>query len=301
MKAISIKNLTKIYNPSSKRTLKALDNVSLEIDEGKIFALLGPNGAGKSTLFKIILGLVNFTSGEIKLFGHDIYQKNQNLKIGYLPETFKPDGSFTAYSFLKFFAEISGITSDRLNPKVEETLELVGLSSAKDQKIRSFSKGMLQRLLFAQAIIHQPEILLLDEPTDGLDPIGKKDFRDILLKLKERKTTIILNSHLLSEVELLADDVAILNKGKVIVSGKLMELLPENQGFEIIVSKEPFQLLPNNVSYKLRKDKNEIIISVNSVEDLQKVVVALNNMSIEVLMVKPIRSTLEEVFYHYII
>lgn len=171
MEAISIRNLTKIYNPSSKKAIKALDNINLEIDEGKIFALLGPNGAGKSTLFKIILGLVNFTSGEVELFGHSIHQRSHNLRIGYLPENFKPDGAFTAYSFLKFFAEISGISSEGLNKKVEETLELVGLGSVKNQRIKTFSKGMLQRILFAQAIIHQPKILLLDEPTDGLDPI----------------------------------------------------------------------------------------------------------------------------------
>ncbi|MGB9665288.1 MAG: ABC transporter ATP-binding protein [Ignavibacteria bacterium] len=300
MKAISIKDLVKIYNPFSKKAVKALDNINLEIDEGKIFAFLGPNGAGKSTLFKIILGLINFTSGEVKLFGQDIREKNLDFKIGYLPEAFGANENFTAISFLKFFAEISGVTSDKLNKKVEETLEWVGLDSVRNQKIKTFSKGMLQRLLFAQAIIHQPELLLLDEPTDGLDPIGKKDFRKLLLKLKEDGTTIILNSHLLSEVELLADDVAILNKGKIVASGSLMNLLPQTQGFEIIVDQEPERLTFNGIELRLVKKKDELVILVNGIEELQNVATSLNNMGIKVLMIRPIKNTLEDVFFHYI-
>lgn len=294
METIRIRNLVKIYNPKSKNPIKALDNVSLDISRGKIFALLGPNGAGKSTLFKILLGFVKITSGEVEIFGNNI--GSANLKVGYLPEAYKPEGNFTAFTFLKYFGKMSKISGSELNKRVEEVLELVDLTSAKSQKIKTFSKGMLQRLLFAQAIIHQPDLLLLDEPTDGLDPIGKKDFRNLLLKMKENNVTIIVNSHLLSEVELLADEVAILKSGKVVVKGSIMELLPENQGFEIIVNQE----VPESLGLSFTRTGNEFTLYVNSVDGMQKAIATLNDAGIKVSMVKPIKSNLEEIFFHYI-
>jgi ABC-2 type transport system ATP-binding protein len=294
MEGIRIQNLVKIYNPKSRKPIKALDNVSLDIPARKIFALLGPNGAGKSTLFKILLGFVKMTSGEVKIFGNSIGTGNH--KIGYLPEAFKPEGDFTALSFLRYFGEISKISGSELNRRIEEVLELVDLTSAKSQKIKTFSKGMLQRLLFAQAIIHQPELLLLDEPTDGLDPIGKRDFRNLLLKMKESNVTIILNSHLLSEVEFLADEVAILKAGKVVVKGSIMELLPKSQGFEIIVN----QGIPENSGFNFTRIGDEFVMYVNDIDSMQKAIASLNDAGIKILMVRPVKNNLEEIFFHYI-
>lgn len=296
MKVLEINNLVKIYKLSSKQQVMALDNVTLNVDYGKIVAILGPNGAGKSTLFKVLLKFVKITSGEIKIFNKNIEEFSDKNVIGYLPENFHSSSNISGEEFLRYFGGLSGLTKNQLSSRVDELLKLLGLQEAKNQNIRTYSKGMLQRLLLAQAIIHQPKLLLLDEPTDGLDPVGKKKVRNLLLKIKEQGTAIIVNSHLLSEVELLADNVVILKKGRIVAQGNLMELIPNSQRFEVILSSEP----PDDLKVNLSKKGDEFVIVLDSVTELKHTLLELNKRNINILSVKPTKTSLEEVFFSYI-
>lgn len=216
--------------------------------------------------------------------------------IGYLPELFQPDVNFKAEEFLRYFGELSGIAKSELNVRIDELLEIVDLKDVRKQKIKTFSKGMLQRLLLAQAMLHQPKLLLLDEPTDGLDPIGKKQIRNLLVEMKKQGVAIVINSHLLSEVELLADEIIILKKGKVVAQGNLMELLPETQRFEIVVSDEP----PADLGISFKKNGNEFLIDIESTTELKRIITEMNIRNINILLVKPIKTSLEEIFFTYI-
>lgn len=296
MKILEVKNLVKIYDLNSRRQKVALNDVTFDLDYGKILAVLGPNGAGKSTLFKVILKFVSVTSGEVKIFDKRIDEFNEKKMIGYLPEYFNPAINTTGEEFLLYFGNLSGIEKNELLSRVNEIFEIVGLREARHQKIKTYSKGMLQRILLAQAIIHQPKLLLLDEPTDGLDPIGKKQIRNLLMKIKEQGVGIIINSHLLSEVELLADEIIILKKGKIVAQGNLIELLPETQKFEIVVSDEP----PVDLGINFKKNGNEFLINIDSTGELKRVVTELNSRNINILTVKPIKTSLEEIFFSYI-
>jgi len=296
MKAVEVNELVKIYNLNSKQQIIALDHISLDVHCGKITAILGPNGAGKSTLFKILLKLIKISSGEVKLFDKNIDEFSDRNMIGYLPELFQPDVNFKAEEFLRYFGELSGIAKSELNVRIDELLEIVDLKDVRKQKIKTFSKGMLQRLLLAQAMLHQPKLLLLDEPTDGLDPIGKKQIRNLLVEMKKQGVAIVINSHLLSEVELLADEIIILKKGKVVAQGNLMELLPETQRFEIVVSDEP----PADLGIRYKKNGNEFLIDIESTTELKRIITEMNIRNINILLVKPIKTSLEEIFFTYI-
>lgn len=201
---VEVKSITKVYSgsPWQKSNTVALDNISLKINEGQIYALLGLNGAGKTTLMKIILGLTHPTRGNVLLFGTDIH-RNVARKIGYFPEALKGNKEMTVVQLLKYIGRICGIKAVELEKKVEFALEEFDLKSVSKQKMNTLSKGTLNRVGIAQALLDEPELLLLDEPTDGLDPVWRKNIRELLLKLKKMGITILLNSHLLSEIEII--------------------------------------------------------------------------------------------------
>src|SRR3989304_5850809 len=205
-------------------TVPALVDVSLSVDSGEIFGLLGPNGAGKTTFIKILLSIVHPTTGEATILGETLGSLKIKEKIGYLPENHRYPQFLTGYQTLHFFGGLSGLTGSALRDRALSLLDLVGLSEWKKVKIKRYSKGMLQRLGLAQALLNDPEILFLDEPTDGVDPVGRKEIRDLLKDLRKQGKTIFLNSHLLSEVEAISDRVAILNKGKVLKVGTVSEI-----------------------------------------------------------------------------
>jgi ABC-2 type transport system ATP-binding protein len=226
MKIITTKNLTKEY-PSksfSKEKILALNNFSFEVESGEIFGLLGPNGAGKTTLIKILLGITFPTNGEIRIFEKEITNESYKVKVGYLPENHKFPNYLNGEQVLHFFGRLSGMSNSDVKKKADEYLKLVDMEKWKKTKIKKYSKGMLQRLGLAQAMMNNPELIFLDEPTDGVDPIGRKEIRDILNNLKQEGKTIFLNSHLLSEVELICDRVAILNKGTLIKTGRVDDI-----------------------------------------------------------------------------
>jgi ABC-2 type transport system ATP-binding protein len=234
MNHVELSNLSKTYVSGlfKKSLIQALANVSLSVTPGEIFGLLGPNGAGKTTLIKILLGIVHPTSGTAMLLGEDHSSVQVRRRIGYLPENHRYPNFLSARDTLLHFGRLQGIPNAPLFQRTDSLLETVGLKDWKKVKIKRFSKGMLQRLGLAQALLSDPEILFLDEPTDGVDPVGRKEIRDILKTLRGQGKTIFLNSHMLSEVEEISDRVAILNKGEVLQIGTIKDITAQS-GHEI--------------------------------------------------------------------
>ena len=222
--AIEAKNLSKIYTADGKK-ITALTNLNLSIPEGSIYGFIGPNGAGKTTAIKIFMGLIAPTSGEIKLFGKDAGSVDANNNIGYLSEIAYYYNFMPARALLNYFGMLKCIPKQERHRRIEENLELVGLKDRAKQKLKGYSKGMLQRFGIALALLGNPKLLILDEPTSGLDPIGRKEVKGIIRVLKSKGITIFLSSHHLSEVETICDEIGVINHGKMLTSKKLSEFL----------------------------------------------------------------------------
>src|SRR5438045_976624 len=199
--------------------IEALKGVSLRVEKGQIYGLLGQNGAGKTTLIKILLGIVRKTEGDAGLLGRVAGDPDTRKRVGYLPEDHQFPGYHTGFSLMDFYGALYGVPADVRRTKIPETLELVGIAGRMNSKVKTYSKGMKQRLGIAQALLHDPEVIFLDEPTDGVDPLGRREIRALMQRLKGEGKTIFLNSHLLGEVELICDRVGILQKGEVVREG----------------------------------------------------------------------------------
>lgn len=224
--AIETVGLEKIYRSRLRgREIKAVSDLSLRVPVGVKFGLLGPNGAGKTTFVKMLLAAVHPTAGSARLFGRDAREAEARRSIGYLPENHRFPTYFTGRGMLDFYAALSGVPRAERNRRIPELLALVGLQGWGDVRIKKYSKGMLQRLGLAQALMHRPDLLILDEPTDGVDPVGRRDIREILDGLTGTGVTVFINSHLLSEVESFCEYVAILNRGQLALEGKISTLL----------------------------------------------------------------------------
>ena len=224
-KIIEIENLRKYFRSGVRGLgVQALDGLTLNVARGETFGLLGPNGAGKSTAIKIILGLIKPNGGTCKLFGEKL-SKASRRRLGYLPEAPNFYKFLSARELVAFYGRLCGMGKKQAYAATEKVLETVGLSDAADRRLSEYSKGMLQRAGLAQAIVHNPELVILDEPSSGLDPIGMADMADMIMRLKKDGKTVLLCSHLLNEVESLCDRVAIVSQGKIAASGKLDELL----------------------------------------------------------------------------
>jgi ABC-2 type transport system ATP-binding protein len=233
MAAIETNNITKTF---SKGKITALQNFTLKVQEGVIFGLLGPNGAGKTTLIKLLLGIVRPSSGSAKVLDHPINETSIKARIGYLPENHRYPEFLRGKEVLEYYARLAGVRKDARQTNMTRLLELVKMTEWQNTKLRKYSKGMLQRLGLAQAMINDPDLLFLDEPTDGVDPIGRKEIRDILQHLRDEGKTIFLNSHLLSEVEMICDEVAILDKGRLVQTGTVEELTSEALTYRLATS-----------------------------------------------------------------
>ena len=304
MNIITTKNLTKEYSAKSfsKEKILALNNFTFEVQSGEIFGLLGPNGAGKTTLIKILLGITFPTNGEIKIFDKDISNESYKTKVGYLPESHKFPNYLTGEQVLNYFGKLSGMNSKDVKKKADEYLKLVDMEKWRKTKIKKYSKGMLQRLGLAQAMLNSPELIFLDEPTDGVDPIGRKEIRDILSRLKQAGTTIFLNSHLLSEVELICDRVAILNKGVLIKSGRVDDITAISDNYVFTIS-EPDESITSRLiaNYKVTlSSKNEFSFNTDSIEDLNKLVDFLRQNNILIHGITREKNTLEDMFINLI-
>ncbi len=223
---LRVEDLGKTFRkPFSRRTVEAVRGISLEVSRREIFGFLGPNGAGKTTTIKMLTGLIAPTKGSARLFGMSVPSPDAMGKVGFLPENPYVYPYLTPREFVELCGRLNGVTGTKLNERVNVCLERVGVMYAADRSVRTLSKGMLQRVGLAAALVHEPELLILDEPMSGLDPVGRKEVRDLILEERNAGRTVFFSSHILSDVELLCDRVSILRKGEVVVAGALRDLL----------------------------------------------------------------------------
>ncbi len=234
--AVEISHLVKDFKTSFKRQpLRAVDDVSIRIMPGEVYGLIGPNGSGKSTTMKALLGLVAPTAGSCAIFGKDSLKVDSRNEVGFLPENPYFYKHLSGEETLKFYGKLCGIRGAKLRDRVKELLELVDLTGASHRRIGGYSKGMLQRIGLAQALIQEPRLVILDEPTAGVDPVGSREIRDLIFKLREQGITVFLCSHLLEQVQEVCDHVGIIFKGKMIREGKLEDLIAIEDQTELIL------------------------------------------------------------------
>ncbi len=296
--AIETEGLTKVFRKGwSKKEFRAVDGVSLRVERGATYGLLGPNGAGKTTFVKMLLSCAHPTAGQARVFGIDTRTRAARQPIGYLPENHRFPTYMTGRGMLDFYGALSGMETALRHKRIPELLETVGLKDWGETRLGKYSKGMLQRVGLAQALMHDPMLLVLDEPSDGVDPVGRRQIRDILNALEQKGVTIFLNSHLLVEVELFCRDVAIIHGGKVALEGRVQDLTA-GSGYSVEAEAVPERLATdlrsraksfsqNNGSFSALFDNRE---AANQAVDLLRA----EHCDIEKL--GRVNSTLEEVF-----
>lgn len=296
--AIETEGLQKIFRSRwSKREVRAVDGISLRVARGTTFGLLGPNGAGKTTFVKMLLSATHPTAGRATIFGLDSRKAAARLAIGYLPENHRFPTYLTGAGMLDFYASLSGMQAADRKKRVPELLEKVGLDKWGPTRLGKYSKGMLQRVGLAQALMHSPTLLVLDEPSDGVDPIGRKQIRDILHELEAQGVTIFINSHLLVEVELFCRDVAIINKGKVAVEGTVHDLTA-GSGYQLDAENVPEQVeseLRSRARSAIRRNAT-LHLTFGTREEANAALDLLRAAHCEIENLSRTTSTLEDVF-----
>lgn len=296
---IEVSGLRKLFRTSlGKPRVTALDGIDFSVQAGELFGLLGPNGAGKTTTVKILLGLTHATEGRAALAGLPVANPESRRRAGYLPEGHKIPGYLTARQALTIFGRMSGMTSRAIAARIPELMEKVRMSKWTDVKVKKFSKGMTQRLGLASALIHDPNILLLDEPTDGVDPVGRREIRDILREEARNGTAVLLNSHLLSEIELTCDRVAVLRNGKVAAQGTIDELTLKSARYKMIAEPLDDALLAafRESGAGVERVNGHVELSVADLTHLNALVDKLRAGGGLISELSPMRSTLEDVF-----
>ena len=234
--AVSIQNLTKVFPiPFRRRRLVAVKDLTLNVEPGQVYGLLGPNGSGKSTTLKAVLGLLKPTEGTTQIFGRDSNDVESREQVGFLPENPYFYKYLTGAETVRFFGRICGLKGRQLKERTAELLDQVGLADAADRRLGGYSKGMLQRIGLAQALVQRPRLLVLDEPTAGVDPVGSREIRDLILDLKGQGITVLLCSHLLAQVQEICDRVGILSQGKLVCEGMLDDLISIDEQTELIL------------------------------------------------------------------
>lgn len=297
---IQTQNLTKIYEAALRgQDVHALNNLNLTIHSGEIFGYLGPNGSGKTTTIKLLLGLIFPTSGDMEILGSkDIGSAEVRRQIGYLPEgAYYPD-FLKGEEVLKFYGHLYGLRGADLRRRIDETLEIVGMSRARKRLIRGYSKGMRQRIGLAQALLIDPQILILDEPTTGLDPIARKEIRDILANLRDKGKTLLISSHELLEVELISDRVGILYEGVLQTLGTLDELLVNR---EVVVqvdgaTPETIELFRGKGLEVEDVVENRAALRVPDAMSVYQALEVCRSTGVTLQAIAPRRETLEELF-----
>src|SRR5271168_4116727 len=300
--AIEILGLTKDYPTGflRKRMRRSLDNLTLQVEEGEVFGFLGPNGAGKTTTLKLLMGLTFPTSGAASVRGRPIGDVRMHSEIGYLPEQPYFYDYLTARELLDYYARFWNYSAPERRDRVARFLERVGLSSAGNVQLRKFSKGMLQRVGIAQAILHDPQVLFLDEPMSGLDPVGRREVRDIILDLKKQGRTIFFSTHILSDAEMLCDRVGVLVEGKLRGVGSPGEIVSmEVQGMEVFFELPREQTLPPNILARAKNIGNRYRIEVAE-EELYPMMEQLRGCQARILSVAPLRPSLEDYFFNLV-
>jgi len=304
--AIDLKDVAKIYR--GRRGVHALRGIEMNVHRGEVFGLLGPNGAGKSTLVKILMTVIRPTRCAGTLLGNRVGHKPTLARVGYLPEHLRFPDYLTAQQALHYFAALSKVPRAKRISRADELLETVGMLDWRSKKIKTFSKGMVQRIGLAAALMADPELVLLDEPTDGVDPVGRRDIRNVLMQMKEQGRTIFINSHLLGELEMVCDRVAILSQGLVVEQGTIDELTRESRRFVIKLAstvpenekvKNAVADLEANIEAGERGDK--LVINRVKADDIQGLIDALRGSGAVIESIQLVQWSLEDLFMRTIV
>jgi ABC-2 type transport system ATP-binding protein len=269
--AVAVHGLTKIFSfpLHPARGIVAVKDLNLRIEPGEVYGLLGPNGSGKSTTLKIILGLVSPTRGRTEIFGRDSRIVESREAVGFLPENPYFYKYLTGEETLRFFGRLCGLRGTRLKEHINELLGLVGLSKARKRRLSTYSKGMLQRIGLAQALIHDPRLVVLDEPTAGVDPAGSREIRDLILDLKRRGITVLLSSHLLAQAQEICDRIGILADGVLVREGHLQELIAIENQTELVIADASAQLV-NEIESVINRSNAKLIERRKSTTTLER-------------------------------
>jgi ABC-2 type transport system ATP-binding protein len=297
---ISVQRLGKIFRQGFwMRRVEAVRDLSFEVRQGQIFGFLGPNGAGKTTTLKILTGLIAPTSGEARLFGERVPSPRAMARVGFLPENPYVYPYLTPREFVELCGHLSGLGGRALRRRTEEVLERCGVLYAADRAVRRLSKGMLQRTGLAAALVASPELLILDEPMSGLDPVGRKEVRDLILAERQAGRTILFSTHILGDVEMLCDHVTILRRGRLVVSGALSELLrAEVQRTELTVLEAPeaFEARWRAAGHATHRAAGRLVIDVTGSDASQEILADALGSGLKVASVVPRSETLEDLF-----
>jgi ABC-2 type transport system ATP-binding protein len=303
---VEIENLTKDYDIGflRKRRVRALDGLSLVVNEGEIFGFLGANGAGKTTTLKLLMRLIFPTKGTARILGHDIGNVSMHNQIGYLPENPYFYDYLSAREFLEYCGELFGLAAEERRKRAADLLARVGLDESRwDTQLRKFSKGMLQRVGLAQAIVNDPAVVFLDEPMSGLDPIGRREVRDLIASLRLEGKTVFMCSHILSDIEVLCDRVAILKRGQLAHVGNLDELRQssgDSDHLEVVATGTDLATLtlqaPQCNQFQISSTASGLRIEVSDEKDVDEVIAALRRVGGKLVAVQPIRQSLEDLF-----
>ncbi|MBL8074282.1 MAG: ABC transporter ATP-binding protein [Nitrospira sp.] len=302
MDAIVIDKLSKTHRPAWpwQQAVTTLHEVSLSVGYGEIFGFLGPNGAGKTTTMKIVLGLMRATTGTVELLGRPALDVDVHKSIGYLPESPYFYDYLTAEEFLWFYGRLGQVNPSDLQQRIPTLLAQVGLTEARYRPLRKFSKGMLQRIGLAQALIHDPQLVMLDEPMSGLDPVGRKDVRDIILGLRDQGKTIFFSTHIISDVEMICDRVGILAKGRMVTVGSMDELVNRNvaQSVEVICEGIDGESIPlvKEVAMRVLQRGNRCWMALPGQQRLEEVLAAVRQAGGRLVSIIPHKGSLEEIF-----
>ena len=234
---VRVEGLVKDFRPGfGLKKKRVLHGISFEVRRGEVFGFIGPNGAGKTTTLKVLMGLIRASAGRAELLGHDVGASSYRREIGFAPESPYFYEFLTGREILSFYARLCDVPKARIGPRVDEVLAQVGLAHAGDARLRTYSKGMLQRIGIAQAIVHDPSVLFLDEPMSGLDPVGRKEIRDLIIRLNAEGKTVFMNTHILSDVEMICDRVAIIVAGRIAYEGALDSIHGDRKLFDVTLS-----------------------------------------------------------------
>jgi ABC-2 type transport system ATP-binding protein len=299
---LEVENLVKDFlSGFLRKNIRVLKDISFCVEPGEVYGIAGPNGAGKTTTFKCVLGFINPNTGSIKIFGKPPDDYMIKKSIGYLPENPYFYEYLSGYELMKYMGKIHGLDSKTLEQRISELLEKVNLTSSSNIQLRKYSKGMLQRIGIAQSLINDPQLIILDEPMSGLDPIGRREVRDIILDLKKRGKTVILSSHILSDLEALCDKVCFIFNGKVVKSGSIYDFYHEmHSNYEAVVKNNSMDITSlsqiENVNCEVRQD--HIVIHFNET-DKKTVLGFINSSNMDLISIHPIRASLENIYKKY--
>jgi ABC-2 type transport system ATP-binding protein len=302
MVAIETEELSKDYYVGFWRPkpYRALDRLTMSVDQGEVFGFLGPNGAGKSTTLKLLMGLIFPTSGSARILGKPVGDVDVRKQFGFLPENPYFYDYLTAEELLTYFGSLYGLRGGERNKRIARVLDEVGLGAERRLKLRSYSKGMIQRVGVAQALLNEPRIVFFDEPMSGLDPLGRRDLRQLMLRLRERGCTVFFSSHILSDAEALCSRVAILAQGKLVAEGRLADIVAfELRGWELVVANVPqnvLQTLHSRVTAITELSPGRYTLELSRADPPEKLIHDLTGHGVHVVSLNPLRTTLEDYF-----